>query len=267
MAAERGLQGARHDEIRPWKRSGWRRQRWRKPKEVAQSAREFAVLEEELARVQYGPAAETPAAVATELARCTNKTLGDMKKFNNIPQDHVNEMETPMKTLVEGVARLATSFSQKAVDEMELEESKADGAKSSRYNRIWTRERRTPAHNGIGGANRGVAGHGRSHRVNIANPCARCGRDEKRHWPEQFSEFKSPWGEVGSNERTNSWQEVAHTTSVLPPQMWGRCATRERAQPSREAELYLAGLPCWRSKWRDAAWTSASRRVGRRRTR
>ena len=93
--------------------------------EVAQSARELAVLEEELARVQYGPAAETPAAVATELARCMNKTLGDMKKFHNIPQDHVNEMETLMKTLVEGVARLATSFSQKAGDEMELEESKA----------------------------------------------------------------------------------------------------------------------------------------------
>ena len=36
--------------------------------------------------------------------------------------------------------------------------------------------------------------------MNIANPGARCGRDEKRHWPEQFSEFKSPWRELGSNE-------------------------------------------------------------------
>ena len=93
--------------------------------EVAQSARELAVLEEELVRVQYGPAAETPAAVATEQARCMNKTLGDMKKFHNIPQNHVNDLETLMKTLVEGVTRLATSFSQKAGDEMELEESKA----------------------------------------------------------------------------------------------------------------------------------------------
>ena len=76
--------------------------------EVAQSARELAVLEEELARVQYGPAAEAPAAVAMELARCINKTLGDMKKFHNVPQDHVNEMETSVKNLVEGVVRLAT---------------------------------------------------------------------------------------------------------------------------------------------------------------
>ena len=53
-----------------------------------------------------------------------NKTLGDMKRFHNIPQDHVNEMETLMKTLVEGVARLATSFSQQAGDEKEPEESK-----------------------------------------------------------------------------------------------------------------------------------------------
>ena len=51
-----------------------------------------------------------------------NKILANMKKFHNIPQDHVNEMETLMKTLVEGVARLSTSFSQQAGDEMEPEE-------------------------------------------------------------------------------------------------------------------------------------------------
>ena len=52
--------------------------------EVAQSTCELAVLEEELARVQHGPATETAAAVATEPARRTN----------------MNEMETLMKTLV-----------------------------------------------------------------------------------------------------------------------------------------------------------------------
>ena len=36
--------------------------------------------------------------------------------------------------------------------------------------------------------------------MNIANPSARCGWDEKRHWPKQFGEFESPWGELGSNE-------------------------------------------------------------------
>ena len=74
--------------------------------------------------------------------------------------------------------------------------------KSGRYYRIWKRGgTRTPAHDGIvciDGANRRVAGHGRSHGVNIADPRAQRSRDEKRHWPEQFSEDKSPWEELGS---------------------------------------------------------------------
>ena len=163
MAAERGrkVEGT----TRPGSRSV---QMEKADEEVAQSTRELAVLEEELARVQHGPAAETPAAVATELARCMNKTLVDMKRFHNIPQDHVNEMETLMKTLVEGVARLATSFSQQAGDETEPEESKKQaveaGAKAADTATTGSGRRRTSAHDGIDGidgANRRVAGYGR----------------------------------------------------------------------------------------------------------
>ena len=58
--------------------------------------------------------------------------------------------------------------------------------------------------------------------MNIANPRAQRGRDEKRQLPEQFSEFKTPWGQLGSNEtpmqgrRVSSCLEVARTASVLP---------------------------------------------------
>ena len=161
--------------------------------EVAQSTRELAVLEEELARVQHGPAAETPAAVATELARCMNKTLGDMKRFHNIPQDHVNEMETSMKTLVEGVARLATSFSQQAGDGGEQEQAVEAGAKAADTATTGSGRRRTSAHDGIDGidgANRRVAGYGICHGVNIANLCVQRGRHEKRRWHVQVDEFK-----------------------------------------------------------------------------
>ena len=228
-----------------------------------------------LASAALEKADEEAAHSARELA-----VLGDVKKFHNIPQDHENEMETLMKTLVEGVDVFFSEGWGRDGTEGEQGQAFEDGAKAADTTASGPGgRRRTPAHDGIdsiNGANPRVAGHGRSHGVNIANPSARCGQDEKRHWPEKISEFKLPWEELGSNEtptlaehgRTNSWQEVAHTTSVLPPQLRGRCATMERAQPSRESELYLAGLLCWRSKWLDAAWTKcASRRVGRRRTR
>ena len=140
--------------------------------------------------MQHGPAAETPAAVATELARCMNKTLGDVKKFHNIPQDHVNEMETLMKTLVKGVARLATSFFSARWGREgaggEQEQAFEAGAKAADIATPGSRRRRTSAHDGIDGidgANRRVAGYGRCHGVNIANLCVQSGRNEKRHWP------------------------------------------------------------------------------------
>ena len=155
--------------------------------------------------MQHGPAAETQAVVATELARCMNKTLGDMKRFHNIPQDHVNEMETLMKSLVERVARLATSFSQQAGDEKEPEESKNKRMRlvQKQPTQLQLDQGRTSAHDGIDGidgANRRVGGYGRCHGVNIANLCVQRGRHEKRRWPVQVNEFKTPSAELGSKE-------------------------------------------------------------------
>ena len=72
--------------------------------------------------------------------------------------------------------------------------------------------RRTPAHDGIDridGAHRGAAGHGRSHGVNIANPSARCGRESLGPMTRRLRAVS----------QSTLGQDVAHTTSVLPPQM------------------------------------------------
>ena len=93
--------------------------------------------------------------------------------------------------------------------------------------------------------------------VNTANVCVQRGQQEKRRWPVQVNEFKTPSAELGSKEtptqgpchgaresefmarngshhfsvaagvlgsnetpgRTNSWREVLHTSSALPLQM------------------------------------------------
>ena len=82
----------------------------------------------------------------------------------------------------------------------EQEQAVEAGAKAADTTTPGSGRRRTSAHDGIDGANRRVAGYGRCHKVNIANLCVQRGQHEKRHWPVQVNEFKTPSAELGSKE-------------------------------------------------------------------
>ena len=177
--------------------------------ELAQSTRELAVLEEELARVQHGPAAETPAAVATELARCMNKTLGDMKRFHNIPtrscERNGDINEDPRGGCgPPGDVFFSASWGREGAGG-EQKQAVEVGAKAADTATTGSGRRKTSAHDdivGIDRANRRVAGYGWCHGVGIANLCVQRGQHGKRRSPVQVNEFKTPSAELGSKETT-----------------------------------------------------------------